>query len=84
MKFEIFHCSQYFVFLSPVFAFFKLRLATYHGLREIHLMVAAAVPLWHLHLVYRFQSPPSFPPHLTTKFLTVYRPDKGTVQLEAN
>jgi hypothetical protein len=63
MKFEIFHCSQDPVFLPPMFVFFKLRLATDNGLREVHLRVAAAVPVWHLHLVYRFQSPPGFPPH---------------------
>jgi hypothetical protein len=47
-----------------MFVFFKLRLATDHGLREVDLRVAVAVLLCHLHLVYRFQSPPGFPPHV--------------------
>ena len=52
------------VFLPPMFLFFRLRLSNDHGLRNVHLRVAAAVPLCHLHLVYRLQSPPGFPPQV--------------------
>jgi hypothetical protein len=36
---------------------------------EVHLTVAAAVHLCHFHLVYRFQSPLSFPPHLLASYI---------------
>lgn len=67
------------IFVPLCLCIFKLRLATDHWLREVHLRVAAAVPLCHLHLVYRFQSPPGFPPHSLPAFLPVCRPDKGAV-----
>jgi hypothetical protein len=51
-------------YFCPLCLCFSNRLATDHWLREVHLRVAAAIPLCQLHLVYRFQSPPCFPPHV--------------------
>ena len=72
------------VFLPPMFLFFRLRLSNDHGLRDVHLRVAAAVPLCHTWFIVYKVLRVSHRKFCLPAFLPVCRPDKGAVQLEAN